>query len=1105
MKRVARALGSLGAIAVVSTTQLLWPVQPARSQVTTSTFCAMPGKDGVDTGNIAIVNSYYEGPSANTTINAGSTSIPVGPINSAGNQVTITPGDLLLIIQMQDADINFTDTSNYGAGNGSGSGYTALNRTGLYEYVVAQNSVGTGGGTIQIRGTGSGGGLINSYRQEAASITAAGQRTYQVVRVPQYTSTTLTGTIRSPGAWNGKSGGIVALDVATALNLANGTIEVQDKGFRGGGGTTNTDTYPAREDEAYRTDGDVARGGMKGEGIAGTPLQVFDGVNTTPTGIDGYPRLSSQDSYTTIGNTQGGSRARGAPGNAGGGGNQHNSGGGGGGNWGAGGQGGNSIKTPSNDDNTPATGVSKPVGGKGGAAFPTNIDRLIMGGGGGAGDANNGTAGSGGLGGGIVMIRAGSITGTGSISARARDGIITPTDDGGSGAGAGGSILIHANQGSLAGITLNASGGKGGDTNTQRPINYDFGPGGGGGGGVIFSSLPIGTANVSGGQPGKSFNGLLGGTVGVTRGAMAGADGRVSAGITAAQIPGIRSGADCSVQVSGQVWRDTNSSVTQDSGELGTNAGGLFVYLMDSNNKVLAKATVQSNGTYTLVAPSNATNLTLRLSADGSRNVGDTAPLASLPNSLRNTGENIDGTIETITPGEISLTTTTTALSNRNFGINDYVISPERGKIIINEVLYSQTGNAKTVNDEFIELYNGSNATVDFSGWKLMDGNLIANDLDGSGSITGNTTAYLFPSGTQLGPNQYAVIWIGSENANTQASGATFQAWLGQSQKLNNDGDDVWLYDNQTRIVDYMAYGSGSSISTPPNTLNLWNSTYQNSLAGASTGQSISLTPNGQDGNTSACWEETTSANANTPSSSPRCTGYLPTRDTDSVTIGSINRVTSVGVSNNGGRANVLLVKRITRINDLTTTLGGDNLAAYKQDNTYPYDDNVLELPNTHPFPDTDKWPGTIANTSSTFLIGGMNGGTTKPNDVIEYTIYFISSGFSEPKNVQLCDRIPKDTTFVPNAFNASSPAPGGGSGERGILVSQNGSFAHTNSADGDQGRYYAPGESLPTSCGTATNTTGAIVVNLGNIPFATGQGTPNNSYGYFRFRAKVN
>jgi uncharacterized repeat protein (TIGR01451 family) len=544
-----------------ATTQLLWLPQSAQSQSVLGSQCAAPGKDGIDPGVISIVNTYYSGPDLDTVISQGSTTIPLGAINSQGNQTTIAPGDLLLVIQMQDADINFTDTANYGAGTGTGAGASAINNTGFYEYVVAQGNITAG--TLKIRGTGAGGGLINSYRQQAADITSHGKRSYQIVRVPQFISTTLTGTLRSPGSWNGKSGGIVAIDVVNTLTMAGGTIEAQDKGFRGGGGTTNTDTYPDKEDEAFRTDGNVPRGGVKGEGIAGTPLYVFDGSTTTNTGIDGYPRLKSADTYPTIGgNVDGGSRARGAPGNAGGGGNMHNSGGGGGGNSGAGGNGGNSIKKPDSNYNQPnytevmSTGASKPVGGRGGAVFPITIvptiDRLIMGGGGGAGDANNGIAGSGGLGGGIIMIRAGTITGTGTISARARDGVVTPTDDGGSGAGAGGSILILAKGGSLANISLDARGGKGGDTNTAKPISYDFGPGGGGGGGAIFSSIPTGMATVNGGDPGKSFNGQLGTmTTGVTRGATAGSPGNVTAGtaIGSAQIPGILSGADCNAKV----------------------------------------------------------------------------------------------------------------------------------------------------------------------------------------------------------------------------------------------------------------------------------------------------------------------------------------------------------------------------------------------------------------------------------------------------------------------------------------------------------------------------------------------------------------------------
>ncbi|MEO0844622.1 MAG: hypothetical protein AAF063_38045, partial [Cyanobacteria bacterium J06643_5] len=77
---------------------------------------------------------------------------------------------------------------------------------------------------------------------------------------------------------------------------------------------------------------------------------------------------------------------------------------------------------------------------------------------------------------------------------------------------------------------------------------------------------------------------------------------------------------------------------------------------------------------------------------------------------------------------------------------------------------------------------------------------------------------------------------------------------------------------------------------------------------------------------------------------------------------------------------NVLLVKRITKINDATTTNGGDDLAIYNQDSSNPYDDNkvdITELPEKDgdPKPDTDKWIDTTEDTNSTFLIGGINGG----------------------------------------------------------------------------------------------------------------------------------
>ncbi|MEH1887437.1 MULTISPECIES: lamin tail domain-containing protein [unclassified Nostoc] len=410
------------------------------------------------------------------------------------------------------------------------------------------------------------------------------------------------------------------------------------------------------------------------------------------------------------------------------------------------------------------------------------------------------------------------------------------------------------------------------------------------------------------------------------------------------------------------------------------------------------------------------------------------------------------------------------------------IVSPNVGKVIINEVLYSETGTATNTNDEFIELYNPSASPVDLSGFKLADGHLTANDNDSTNGFT-----YTFPNGTTLQAGQYAVIWIGDNNANHQATAAAFQAWLGQTPKLNNSGDDIWLYDNQNKIIDYIAYGGGSEVNTPPaSVLNLWDNTYQSSLAGANVGQSISLTPNGKDTNVSACWEASTSGNAST-----RCPNYLPTRDTD--TIGS--RVTSVGENNNGAtaaNAKLLLVKRITRINnqDITDIVDGRSDVAVTAANYVP-----------EPFASDDNyvtWP-------AGYLRGLINAGTVKPGDELEYTIYFLSKGPSDATNVKFCDLVPSSTTFIPTAFNGNTPGDGGLTvADRGIalaLGSSNPTVYLTNIDDAsDRGRFYAVNDPTPSYCGTNTN--GAVVVNITRSPDLPK--LVKDFYGFVRFRAKV-
>lgn len=212
-------------------------------------------------------------------------------------------------------------------------------------------------------------------------------------------------------------------------------------------------------------------------------------------------------------------------------------------------------------------------------------------------------------------------------------------------------------------------------------------------------------------------------------------------------------------------------------------------------------------------------------------------------------------------------------------------------------------------------------------------------------------------------------------------------------------------------------------------------------------------------------------------------------------------------------RPGVYLVKRITAINGQPVTRDGNSLSNYIDVASNPYDDNNITIPvqilATDPPKDTDRWPNI-----GTFLRGGVAGGTVKPGDSVEYTIYFLSAGDSYAKNVSLCDLIPANQSFLSTTYNGLYSNQTGRIGiDRGLLVSTGDQEQLlTNTADSDRGRYYPPGETLPNACKPTpnaplpTNTNGAVVFDLGDLPVATPIGSPPNvnSYGYIRFRAVV-
>jgi uncharacterized repeat protein (TIGR01451 family) len=115
--------------------------------------------------------------------------------------------------------------------------------------------------------------------------------------------------------------------------------------------------------------------------------------------------------------------------------------------------------------------------------------------------------------------------------------------------------------------------------------------------------------------------------------------------------------------------------------------------------------------------------------------------------------------------------------------------------------------------------------------------------------------------------------------------------------------------------------------------------------------------------------------------------------------------------------------------------------------------------------------------------------GPLAPKDEIEYTIYFLSDGVRSADQVNLCDFIPANQTYVPGT------------------IQRNIGGTITNIADGSGtgpgSGAYNPTATFPSSCTGINNARGAVYVQVGNL-LAAGV-TPGTAYGFFRFRAKVN
>ncbi len=100
-------------------------------------------------------------------------------------------------------------------------------------------------------------------------------------------------------------------------------------------------------------------------------------------------------------------------------------------------------------------------------------------------------------------------------------------------------------------------------------------------------------------------------------------------------------------------------------------------------------------------------------------------------------------------------------------------------------------------------------------------------------------------------------------------------------------------------------------------------------------------------------------------------------------------------------------------------------------------------------------------------------------NDEVEYTIYYLAEGSTGSiADVNICDSIPTNSTFVPNTNQIS----------------------RNNNSPVSEGTFFNKLQPVPITCPADGNPNGAIVYNIGNLATATSQ-----NFGFTRFRSRVN
>lgn len=198
--------------------------------------------------------------------------------------------------------------------------------------------------------------------------------------------------------------------------------------------------------------------------------------------------------------------------------------------------------------------------------------------------------------------------------------------------------------------------------------------------------------------------------------------------------------------------------------------------------------------------------------------------------------------------------------------VDEYGVSPLRGQLMLSEFMYH--GQASDgVYDEYLELYNAGTEPIDLAGMQASKHSLL------SGLAEDGVAAYTWPATDEngqpsiLGPGERAVLWMwDSAVPATQPEELRYVANTAAPRDLFADaGDDIWLFDPDLRIIDYIAYDSnatGSRAIDPPSVVHEFWTGSDAHLGGALPGQSISRASGDATVSDPACWERTTTGDA---------------------------------------------------------------------------------------------------------------------------------------------------------------------------------------------------------------------------------------------------